>query len=74
MGPGLGVILLAGLAGTAPPQGDEAARLAALGQEVWDFRLESDPLFATTVGDHSRDDRLTVDFPIAEYFPATRIS
>lgn len=53
-------LLLAGTAGA-----DEAARLAALGQEVWAFRLESDPLFATGVGDHSRDDRLTDLSPAA---------
>ena len=53
---GTGALLGLLLAGPAPA--DEAARLAALGQEVWAFRLESDPLFATGVGDHSRDDRL----------------
>ena len=42
---------------TAPAPGAPAA-LAALVDEVWEFRLREDPLLATAVGDRRFDDRL----------------
>jgi uncharacterized protein (DUF885 family) len=39
--------------------------LRALIQREWDWRLEADPLFATTVGRHEYDDRLTDQSPEA---------
>ncbi len=44
-------------AGCGAPDGD--TQLAALFDEEWDFRLGEYPLFASSVGDHSDDDRLT---------------
>ena len=37
---------------------DEASRLHDLFKRVWEFRLQEDPLFATSVGRHEYDDRL----------------
>lgn len=46
-------------AASMPPPSPEAHRkLHALFEEEWQFRLEEDPLFATSVGDHRYDDRL----------------
>ena len=42
----------------AAPPSDPGARLRALFEEEWEFRLKEDPLFATSVGDHRYDDRL----------------
>jgi uncharacterized protein (DUF885 family) len=50
---GLTAILLA-----ASPAADRTVALKALFDEVWEFRLREDPLFATNAGDHRYDDRL----------------
>ena len=39
-------------------QGGPAAELDAVLADAWEFELETDPLFATSVGDHRYDDRL----------------
>ncbi len=50
------VLLLAAIPrGTRP---SVQQQLHALFQEAWEYRLQTDPLFATTVGDHRYDDRL----------------
>jgi len=50
---------LALLLGAAPARGeDSAAKLRALFDEEWAFRLREDPLLATSVGEHRYDDRL----------------
>lgn len=50
------VVLLSLLA--VPAAADERARLHALFDEAWEWRLEQDPFFATVVGDRRYDDRL----------------
>ncbi|MFN2387517.1 MAG: DUF885 family protein [Thermoanaerobaculia bacterium] len=50
-----------GLALVDPPAAraqDARAKLHALIDEEWEFRLREDPLFATSTGDHRYDDRL----------------
>ena len=42
----------------AAPAQDSHAKLHALFDEEWEFRLREDPLFATATGDHRYDDRL----------------
>src|SRR5262245_33489819 len=37
---------------------DGSAQLASLLDDMWEFRLDEDPLFATSVGDHRANDRL----------------
>ncbi len=53
------LFLIAGLLGcggtAAPTPSDAEARLASLLDREWELRLESDPLFATSVGDHRFD-------------------
>src|SRR5687768_2944975 len=55
----LAAVLAATQAAAAPaaPAAPGAA-LNAIIEEVWQFRLREDPLFATAVGDHRFDDRL----------------
>src|SRR5262245_12993717 len=45
-------------AGVAAAEGSPGARLKALLDEHWEFRLRENPLFATRVGDRRYDDRL----------------
>lgn len=40
------------------PNPSSAEKLAELGQRYWDLQIESDPFFATTVGEHRLDDRV----------------
>jgi uncharacterized protein (DUF885 family) len=56
LGAFMGLIALA----LSPAQGPATARsqLNALLEEVWQFELREDPLFATSAGDHRYDDRL----------------
>lgn len=49
------VLLLAGSTVASP---DGGARLHTLFAEDWEYRLEHDPMLATSVGDHRADDRL----------------
>ncbi len=56
--------LLAPLAGRAAADpGSPAARLHDLFDREWEWRLEEDPEFATSVGRHEYDDRLTNTSP-----------
>ncbi len=50
--------LLFSAAVSPPDAADARARLHALFDEEWEFRLREDPLFATSVGDHRFDDKL----------------
>jgi len=56
--PALALLLSAPLAAAAPNGTDPTARLHDLFDREWRYRLQEDPLFATSVGVHDRDDRL----------------
>ena len=53
----LGLTVLASPAASGKKSGS-GSQLRALLDEVWEFELREDPLFATQVGDHRFDDRL----------------
>jgi uncharacterized protein (DUF885 family) len=58
------VVALASAAAAAPAgpgPADAAARLSAIIEEDWRFRLEEDPLLATQVGERTGNDRLPAD-------------
>ena len=51
-------LAVAVLSPSAASAQDARAKLHALFDEEWEFRLREDPLFATSTGDHRYDDRL----------------
>jgi len=48
---------------TEPTPPDASARLAELAEEAWDGFIATQPVFATSLGDHRFDDRLTPNGP-----------
>ncbi|HXU44293.1 MAG TPA: DUF885 family protein, partial [Thermoanaerobaculia bacterium] len=61
--PCFALTLLAALLVPIPTHADEAAQLHGLFDREWEFRLKEDPNFATSVGRHEYDDRLTTYTP-----------
>tara|TARA_B100000809_G_C15118366_1_gene523293 strand:+ start:320 stop:2089 length:1770 start_codon:yes stop_codon:yes gene_type:complete len=53
-------------AGVAAERRGTAVRLHSLFGEAWEFTLDESPLFATSVGDHRNDDRLSSE-TLADY-------
>ena len=51
-------LLLPMAAGLAAAGDEESEKWKALLKEAWEHRLKSDPLFATTTGDHRFNDQL----------------
>ncbi|HMA18469.1 MAG TPA: DUF885 domain-containing protein [Thermoanaerobaculia bacterium] len=54
----LGLTVLASPAPAGPADSPARTQLRALLDEIWEFELREDPIFATSVGDHRYDDRL----------------